>query len=116
MLSLKRPTNVRKRQSTSCLLVDLLFLDLISAMHSFWCLQARDSERPLLPPKKWERDLLENCNRNSYERAIVLIEMARLPRLSAERHRLLTDAMGALMEAESAEQRIEGQVGFCLFL
>ncbi len=86
------------------------------------CKQTQDSGRPLLPPKKYERDILESCNKNLYEKAIILIEMSRLPRLSAERHKLLSEAMSALMEAESAEQKIEQQVcmyvcmwGFCMY-
>lgn len=70
----------------------------------------RDRGRPLLPPKQWERDLVNGCNKNCYERAIVLIEMARLPRLSDERQRILQEAMSAIAEAEASEARIEDQV------
>ena len=70
----------------------------------------RDQKRPLLPPKQWERDLVNGCNKNCYERAIVLIEMARLPRLSDERQRILQEAVNAIAEAEASEARIEDQV------
>ena len=37
----------------------------------------RDQQRPVLPKAAVERELVASCNRNLYEKAIVLIEMAR---------------------------------------
>ena len=70
----------------------------------------RDQQRPVLPMPALERELIAGCNRNLYEKAIVLIELARLPRKLEEREALLSQAVAALEEGERAEKRVEMQV------
>ncbi|EKX39048.1 hypothetical protein GUITHDRAFT_165079 [Guillardia theta CCMP2712] len=73
--------------------------------------QARsDKYRPLVPPPSREREILAACNKNSYEKAILLIEMARLPRKSAEREQLLLQAIEYLEKASLEEELLEKQI------
>ena len=75
------------------------------------CEQAdRDQQRPVVPRPALERELIAGCNRNLYEKAIVLIELARLPRKREEREALLAQAVAALEEGERAEKLVEMQV------
>uniref|UniRef100_A0A7S0DWM5 Fibronectin type-III domain-containing protein n=2 Tax=Hanusia phi TaxID=3032 RepID=A0A7S0DWM5_9CRYP len=69
-----------------------------------------DKLRPLVPPPSREQEILAACNKNCYEKAIVLIEMARLHRKSAEREQLLLQAIEFLEQASLEEERLEKQV------
>jgi len=75
-----------------------------------WEQAERDQHRPVLPKAAIERQLLASCNRNLYEKAIVLIEMARLPRKGPERSALLAQAFDALAAAEQDQVRVARQV------
>ena len=69
-----------------------------------------DQQRPVLPARAVERRLIAACNRNLYEKAIVLVEIARLPRVRPEREALLAQAAAALEQAEEAESLVAKQV------